>query len=75
MSTTDGVPWKLHSEEQLRDFLIARIKEGFVFPLNPVWPVRDKGWYKVNELACARNRRLKSFRFSLAVVNSASHTE
>jgi hypothetical protein len=47
LATTDGVPWKLHSEEQLREFLLARIRDGFVFPVNPVWPVRDKGWYQV----------------------------
>ena len=24
---------------------VAEVHEGYVFPLNPVWPVRDKGWW------------------------------
>jgi hypothetical protein len=40
-------PWDYKSEPELRSFLIDRAKEGFSFPLNPVWPVRDPGWYEV----------------------------
>merc|ERR1712039_133369 len=40
-------PWGYYTEEKVREFLIERIKEGYSFPLNPVWPVRDKGWYEV----------------------------
>lgn len=40
-------PWLYKTEEQLRDFLMDRIQEGYSFPLNPVWPVRDHGWYEV----------------------------
>merc|ERR1712194_117330 len=29
--------------------LYERIDEGFAFPLNPVWPVRDAGWYDMYE--------------------------
>merc|ERR1712110_516064 len=32
---------------ELREFLIQRVHDGFSFPLNPVWPVRDPGWYDV----------------------------
>jgi len=40
-------PWEYVSEDGLREFLIARAKEKYDFPLNPVWPIRDKGWYDV----------------------------
>lgn len=42
-------PWDYKDEKSLRQFLIERVEEGFIFPLNPVWPIRDKGWYKVLE--------------------------
>lgn len=40
-------PWAYKTEEQLREFLFERIVDGYCFPLNPVWPVRDKGWYEL----------------------------
>lgn len=42
-------PWTHMSECELREFLLDRINEGFTFPLNPIWPVRDQGWYDVFE--------------------------
>eukprot|EP00971_Amphidinium_carterae_P032488 639981-Amphidinium_carterae.1 len=42
-----GKPWEYFSESELREWLVERVKEGFDVPLNPVWPVRDKGWYDV----------------------------
>mmetsp|Transcript_21290 Transcript_21290/g.47014 ORF Transcript_21290/g.47014 Transcript_21290/m.47014 type:complete len:772 (-) Transcript_21290:99-2414(-) len=42
-------PWSYKSEEKVRMFLMDRIAEGFCFPLNPVWPVRDQGWYSILE--------------------------
>ena len=42
-------PWKAFKEPDLRDFLMERIKDGFSFPINPVWPVRDPGWAQVLE--------------------------
>jgi cAMP-dependent protein kinase regulator len=44
------VPWSYFSEEKLRPFLMDRAKEGFCFPINPVWAVRDKGWYDVLDI-------------------------
>jgi hypothetical protein len=44
---TDEPPWRNVSEPELREFLLERAKEGFTFPINPVWPVRDIGWYEV----------------------------
>merc|ERR1719161_1127593 len=41
------IPWKSHTEPELRKFLLDRLEEGFNFPMNPVWPVRDQGWYDV----------------------------
>eukprot|EP00928_Gymnodinium_smaydae_P068037 TRINITY_DN5108_c0_g1_i1.p1 TRINITY_DN5108_c0_g1~~TRINITY_DN5108_c0_g1_i1.p1 ORF type:complete len:923 (+),score=68.23 TRINITY_DN5108_c0_g1_i1:40-2808(+) len=43
----DEYPWSYLSEVKLREFLIARAAEGFSFPLNPVWIVRDMGWFDV----------------------------
>ena len=42
-------PWRSVKEPELREFLLARAKEGYSFPINPVWPIRDKGWYAVLE--------------------------
>jgi hypothetical protein len=43
----EGVPWVYKNEQELREFLIERVRDGFSFPLNPVWPIRDPGWYEV----------------------------
>jgi len=40
-------PWAYLSEPDLRSWLLERVTDGFCFPLNPVWPVRDAGWYEV----------------------------
>jgi hypothetical protein len=40
-------PWKYFTEPQLQEFLLDRIKDGYAFPINPVWCVRDAGWYDV----------------------------
>ncbi|CAE7035109.1 PKAR [Symbiodinium sp. CCMP2592] len=42
-----GKPWDYKDESSLRAFLLERIAEGYSFPLNPVWPLRDKGWFEV----------------------------
>jgi hypothetical protein len=42
-------PWEYADEDDLRDFLFNRIQEGFLFPLNPIWIVRDVGWYELYE--------------------------
>jgi len=42
-------PWRYLAEEALRNWLLQRIREGFSFPLNPVWPVSDDGWFTVWE--------------------------
>lgn len=34
-------------EPELRQFLLQRAKDGYCFPINPVWPLRDPGWYEV----------------------------
>jgi len=44
---TEGQPWRYLPELELVDFLIARAKEGYAFPMNPVWPIRNKGWMEV----------------------------
>jgi len=43
----DSPPWKTVTEPELRAFLLERAREGYSFPLNPVWPVRDPGWLDV----------------------------
>jgi len=50
----EGKPWDYTTEVGLRDFLLKRVYEGFVFPLNPVWPVRDKGWWEILEAMLAQ---------------------
>jgi len=39
--------WEYMAQDELRSFLLARAREGFSFPLNPVWLVRDSGWYEI----------------------------
>jgi len=41
------LPWQYATEEQLRTFLLDRVRDGFSFPINPVWPIRDPGWHDV----------------------------
>ena len=41
------------SPAELRAFLLARVADGYVFPLNPTWILRDEGWYDVYEAQCA----------------------
>lgn len=43
----EGKPWQYILPDQLREFLLQRIRDGYSFPLNPVWPLRDKGWYEI----------------------------
>eukprot|EP00438_Fugacium_kawagutii_P004617 Skav229008 [mRNA] locus=scaffold127:401983:403775:- [translate_table: standard] len=50
-------PWAYCDMSALQAFLKDRIEEGFCFPLNPVWPVRDPGWY---EIFSALRRRQES---------------
>merc|ERR1712110_365446 len=40
-------PWKYMNEPDLRAFLMDRVADDFSFPINPAWPMRDKGWYDV----------------------------
>merc|ERR1719491_2509474 len=40
-------PWEYVTEEGLRKFLLDRIDEGYCFPMNPVWAIRDPQWYEV----------------------------
>jgi len=42
-----GKPWTYLDEDELRGWLLERVDDGYAFPLNPVWPVRDYGWYEV----------------------------
>lgn len=37
--------WEYLEEADMREFLKDRVSEGFSFPLNPVWPIRDAGWF------------------------------
>ena len=40
-------PWAYCDMAGLQAFLKERINDGFCFPLNPVWPIRDPGWYEI----------------------------
>lgn len=41
--------WEYLDEDELRDFLIERAAEGWLFPLNPIWVIRDEEWWSVYE--------------------------
>mmetsp|Transcript_74396 Transcript_74396/g.147848 ORF Transcript_74396/g.147848 Transcript_74396/m.147848 type:complete len:205 (-) Transcript_74396:384-998(-) len=41
------VHWKHMGPADLRAFLIDRIADGYVFPINPKWILVDEGWYDV----------------------------
>ena len=43
----DNPPWRTMTEPEMRKFLLDRTKDGYGFPINPVWPIRDEGWYDV----------------------------
>ena len=47
-----GKPWAYCDMAGLQAFLKERIKDGFCFPLNPVWPVRDPAWYEIFSSLC-----------------------
>lgn len=49
----EDLPWRYFKEDELRDFLLERVEEGFIFPLNPVWAVRDQGWFDVFQAVLA----------------------
>ena len=38
------IPWKYMDQEELQEFLMARVDDGFTFPLNPKWVLCDPGW-------------------------------
>jgi len=40
-------PWRTFKEPELRQWLIDRAKDGYAFPMNPVWAARDVGWFDV----------------------------
>ena len=62
--SSDGVPWKSVTEPVLRAFLLERIRDGYAFPLNPAWVVRDTGWDVVfDELRNSQQCRLGSANF------------
>jgi len=46
-ASAPGRRWSYLTESELREFLKERVTEGYIFPLNPAWTVRDKGWYEV----------------------------
>lgn len=53
------LPWRHLGGAELRAFLLARVADGYAFPLNPKWVACDAGWYDVYEAmlrqpACAQ---------------------
>merc|ERR1712007_49437 len=41
------IPWKYCNMEELLKFLQERCGDGFLFPINPVWPARHPGWFEI----------------------------
>lgn len=58
----DNPPWAYKDEPELRAFLLERIREGYTFPVNPVWPVRDRGWAEVLAALRTSEHAAKSLR-------------
>jgi len=58
--------WEYLDEDELREWLTERAHEGFVFPLNPVWIVRDIDWWDVYEtmVSTAEGKAFLSHYFS-----------
>jgi len=42
-------PFAYKTEKTMREFVLARLEDGYCFPMNPLWPCRDKGWWEVWE--------------------------
>uniref|UniRef100_A0A7S2DY20 Anthrax toxin edema factor central domain-containing protein n=1 Tax=Octactis speculum TaxID=3111310 RepID=A0A7S2DY20_9STRA len=40
-------PWKKVNRHELVQFLLDRVKDGFVFPPNPKWVLCDEGYYEI----------------------------
>lgn len=57
-----GKPWAYYDPGALQKFLMERIEEGFSFPINPVWPVRDPGWYEIFSALLRREDAKKSLK-------------
>merc|ERR1712060_859003 len=47
-------------EEGLREFLMKRILDGYTLPMNPIWLVRDEGWYELYEALKGQPEGLKA---------------
>jgi len=39
--------WQYQTEDELQNFLLARVSEGYAFPLNPAWVLRDPSWMDI----------------------------
>eukprot|EP00567_Pseudictyota_dubia_P000041 CAMPEP_0197465930 /NCGR_PEP_ID=MMETSP1175-20131217/64791_1 /TAXON_ID=1003142 /ORGANISM="Triceratium dubium, Strain CCMP147" /LENGTH=660 /DNA_ID=CAMNT_0043001957 /DNA_START=1 /DNA_END=1983 /DNA_ORIENTATION=- len=50
------VPWMYVNEEELREVLCEKVKQGFTFPINPKWVLCDPGWKKVYDLLAASQK-------------------
>lgn len=53
--------WEYFQEADMREFLKDRVGEGYSFPLNPVWPVRDAGWYDLYKALRNSSNRAVTF--------------
>ncbi|GFH47816.1 hypothetical protein CTEN210_04292 [Chaetoceros tenuissimus] len=42
-------PFKYMTPSELQEFMLDKLDEGFVFPLNPKWIIADVGWKRVYE--------------------------
>jgi len=38
------MPWRYLTLQGLQEYLLEKVKQGFVFPLNPKWILCDPGW-------------------------------
>ena len=48
--------------EELQDFLLTQVDDGFTFPLNPKWVLCDPGWKRIYDklLKCDNNEDVRN---------------
>ena len=57
----ENLSWKYLDEAELRSFLLARVAEGYSFPLNPKWLLCDhRGWWEIFQAMQASSDAKKS---------------
>jgi hypothetical protein len=51
------IPWKYMDAEELQEFLLNRVDEGYAFPMNPKWILCDPGWKIIYDKLLSSERK------------------